>query len=136
MEVAVVEHYVHSLMRRLNFVQNGSICRPFDAAHHFLVEAVEISSEDDVEVDRPPIFVEVVAAKGINHIAEGSSQINYIEQLIDPGLAFCRWPPKSVLKSVLQLHHDPTLQIQAVRFRQLLLQHLLQTAMGRRLHLC
>ena len=90
MEVVVVEHYLHSFVYGLDFIQNDSICRPFDAAHHFLIEAIEISSEDDVEVDLPTKFVKVVAAKGVNHIAEGSSQTNYIEQLIDPGLALCR----------------------------------------------
>ena len=90
MGVAVVEHYVHSFVCRLDFVKNGSICRPFDAAHHSLIEALEISSEEDVEVDRPTKFVKVVAAKGVNHITEGSSQINYIKQLIEPGLTFCR----------------------------------------------
>ena len=70
MEVAVVEHYVHSFVYRLDFIQNGSICRSFEAANHFLIEALEISSEEDVEVDRPTKFVKVVAAKGVNHITE------------------------------------------------------------------
>ena len=134
MEVAVVEHYLHSFVCRFDFVQNGSISRPFDAEHHFLIEALKISSEDDVKVDRPPKFVEVVAAKGLNHIAGGSSHIIYIEQLIDLASPSVN-DPKSVLKTALQLHHDPALQIQAVRFLQLLLQHQLQTAVGRRLHL-
>ena len=70
MEVAVVVDHIHFLMDGFNLFQDGLGSRFDDIVDHLLVDALKISSKDDVEIDGAGEFVHVVPSKDVDYVGE------------------------------------------------------------------
>jgi len=87
-KIAIVVDHIQLLMQPLNLLQNLLFRRSVYTFDHAVVEPLEISAKEDVEVDRTAKTLHVVPAQGIDHIGKRNTQGYQVEELVKTNLAF------------------------------------------------
>ena len=110
MKVAIVVNNIHFFMNRLNLLKNLLRCRLTHIIYHLLIQSLQISTQNDVEIYRTGKFIHVVSTECVYHVWKWTRQCYYIQHLV--------YPPLSLLftsqHQLLVVEKHPFLQIEAV----------------------